>query len=153
MESEEARRANRALNKMSKLYREVKSRKLAALGLHPGQDVLLWVLAQEEEGMTVSQLAERLGIEPPTATRTLARMERRELFRRVPVPADRRQVRIVLTEQARGLVPGIEAAWDELAEETLGALAPEQREAVVEALEDANDRLRELVEESVLTEE
>nr|WP_156001723.1 MarR family transcriptional regulator [Streptomonospora sp. PA3] len=138
---------------MSKLYREVKSRKLAALGLHPGQDVLLWVLAQEEEGMTVSQLAERLGIEPPTATRTLARMERRELFRRVPVPADRRQVRIVLTEQARGLVPGIEAAWDELAEETLGALAPEQREAVVEALEDANDRLRELVEESVLTEE
>ncbi|QBI55500.1 MarR family winged helix-turn-helix transcriptional regulator [Streptomonospora litoralis] len=153
MESDESRRVNRALNKMSKLYREVKSRKLAALGLHPGQDVLLWLLAQEEDGMTVSQLAAQLGIESPTATRTLARMEKRELFRREPVPSDRRQVRIVLTEHARRLIPEIEAAWDELAEETLGGLSPEQRSAVVEALEDANDRLRDQVEESVLTEE
>ncbi|MFD0774202.1 MarR family winged helix-turn-helix transcriptional regulator [Streptomonospora algeriensis] len=144
---------NRALNKMSKLYREVKSRKLADLGLHPGQDVLLWLLAQQEDGMTVSQLAARLGIEPPTATRTLARLEKRELFRREPVPTDRRQVRIVLTEEARRLVPRIEAVWDELAEEILGGLPPEQREALVDVLEDANDRLREQVSDSVMTEE
>ncbi|GAA1760219.1 MULTISPECIES: MarR family transcriptional regulator [Streptomonospora] len=153
MESEEARRVNRALNKMGKLYREVKSRKLAELGLHPGQDVLLWLLAQEEGGMTVSQLAARLGIEPPTATRTLARLEKRELFRREPVPADRRQVRVVLTQEARRLVPRIEAVWDELAEEALGGLTRERREAVVEALEDAGDRLREQVAEAVLAEE
>ncbi|GAA4916855.1 MarR family winged helix-turn-helix transcriptional regulator [Streptomonospora salina] len=153
MESEEARRVNRALNKMSKLYREVKSRKLADLGLHPGQDVLLWLLAQQEGGTTVSQLAARLGIEPPTATRTLARLEKRELFRREPVPTDRRQVRIVLTEEARRLVPRIEAVWDELAEEILGGIPPEQREALVDALEDANDRLREQVSDSAMTEE
>ena len=57
----DALRLNRALNKMSKLYRAVKARKLAALGLHPGQVVVLWLLAQEPEGMTVSQLAARLG--------------------------------------------------------------------------------------------
>ncbi|MFB9798972.1 MarR family winged helix-turn-helix transcriptional regulator [Streptomonospora salina] len=138
---------------MSKLYREVKSRKLADLGLHPGQDVLLWLLAQQEGGTTVSQLAARLGIEPPTATRTLARLEKRELFRREPVPTDRRQVRIVLTEEARRLVPRIEAVWDELAEEILGGIPPEQREALVDALEDANDRLREQVSDSAMTEE
>jgi MarR family transcriptional regulator, transcriptional regulator for hemolysin len=59
---------SRALNKMSKLYRAAKARKLAALGLHPGQDILLWVLASADGGMTVSELASRLGIESPTAT-------------------------------------------------------------------------------------
>nr|WP_274614016.1 MarR family transcriptional regulator [Streptomonospora nanhaiensis] len=135
-------RVNRALTKTGKLYRAVRARKLAALDLHPGQDVLLWLLAEEEDGMTVSQLAARVGVEPPTATRSLARMEKRGLFRREPVPADRRQVRIVLTEEARRLLPAIEAAWVELADEVVGDLPPEQRAAVVAALEHANDRMR-----------
>jgi MarR family transcriptional regulator for hemolysin len=150
---DEVTRVNRALNKLAKLYRAVKARKLAALGLHPGQDVLLWVLAQERDGMTVSELAARLGVESPTATRSLARMEKGALFRREPVAGDRRQVRIVVTDEGRSLVPAIERAWAELADETLGPLPDRERTVVVEALEHANDRLRELVEESVLAEE
>jgi len=68
-------RVNRALNRMSKLYRAAKACKLTALGLHPGQDLLPWLLAQEREGTTVSQPAARLGVERPTATRSLARLE------------------------------------------------------------------------------
>jgi MarR family transcriptional regulator for hemolysin len=146
-------RVNRALNKMSKLYRAAKARKLAALGLHPGQDVLLWILAQEREGMTVSELAARLGIEPPTATRSLARLEGGGWFRRETVPTDRRQVRIVVTDAGHELVPGIERAWAELAEQAMGEASTEQREIALTALEQANDRLRGLVEEGVLAEE
>lgn len=151
----EAMRVNRALNKISKLYRAAKARKLAALGLHPGQDVLLWILAQEREGMTVSQLAARLGIEPPTVTRSLARLEGGGWFRREPVPADRRQVRIVVTDAGHRLVPAIERAWAELAEETMGPASDEEREIVLTALESANNRLRGLVGDSerVLAEE
>jgi MarR family transcriptional regulator for hemolysin len=149
----EVTRVNRALNKMAKLYRAVKARKLAALGLHPGQDVLLWVLAQERDGMTVSELAARLGVESPTATRSLARMEKSELFRREPVATDRRQVRIVVTDKGRSLVPAIERAWAELADVTMGPLSDRERAFVVEVLEHANDRLRELVEETVLADE
>jgi MarR family transcriptional regulator, transcriptional regulator for hemolysin len=153
VDAEEVTRVNRALNKMAKLYRAVKARKLATLGLHPGQDVLLWVLAQERDGMTVSELAARLGVESPTATRSLARMEKSALFRREPVATDRRQVRIVVTEEGRKLLPAIERAWAELADETMGPLSKHQRTFVVEALEHANDRLRELVEETVLADE
>ncbi|MFG1700638.1 MarR family winged helix-turn-helix transcriptional regulator [Nonomuraea sp. NPDC049309] len=152
MEVREAMRVNRALNKMSQLYRASKARKLAALGLHPGQDVLLWVLAQEPDGMTVSQLAARLGVEQPTATRSLARLETGGWFRREPVPADRRQVRIVVTESGHRLVPAIERVWTELAEETLGEVDEERRAIVLEAIEQANDRLRAKVGEEALAE-
>jgi MarR family transcriptional regulator, transcriptional regulator for hemolysin len=146
-------RVNRALNKMSKLYRAGKARKLAALGLHPGQDVLLWLLAQEPDGMTVSQLAVRLGVEQPTATRSLSRLEQGGWFRREPVPTDRRQVRIVVTDAGHKLVPGIERAWAELAEEALGKASTEHREITLSTLEHANDRLRGLVGDGVLAEE
>lgn len=153
MDASEAMRVNRALNKMSKLYRAAKGRKLAALGLHPGQDVLLWLLAQERDGLTVSELAARLGVEPPTATRSLARLEAGGWFRRESVPTDRRQVRVVVTDAGRELVPGIERAWADLAEQTLGETTAAQREIALTALERANDGLRDLVGEAVLAEE
>jgi MarR family transcriptional regulator for hemolysin len=152
VEAREVMRVNRALNKMSQLYRASKARKLAALGLHPGQDVLLWVLAQEPDGMTVSQLAARLGVEQPTATRSLARLETGGWFRREPVPTDRRQVRIVVTEAGHRLLPAIEGVWTELAEETLGEVDEERRAIVLDALEQANDRLRAKVGEEALAE-
>ncbi|GGL20096.1 hypothetical protein Sme01_37880 [Sphaerisporangium melleum] len=149
----EAMRINRALNKMSKLYRAAKARKLAALGLHPGQDVLLWILAQEPEGMTVSELAENLGIEPPTVTRSLTRLEGGGWFRREPVAMDRRQVRIVVTEAGHALVPRIERAWEELAEQAMGEVTAGEREVAISALERANDRLRRIAGEAALAEE
>jgi MarR family transcriptional regulator for hemolysin len=153
VESDEITRINRALNKTSKLYRAAKARRLAALGLHPGQDVLLWVLADAEDGMTVSELAARLGIEPPTATRSLARMEHAGLFRREPVPSDRRQVRIVMTEQGRKEIAAIGSVWAELADDMFGALPPRDRALVLDALEAANDRLIGLVGKSVLADD
>ncbi|MCP3803453.1 MarR family transcriptional regulator [Allokutzneria sp. A3M-2-11 16] len=150
MDLSEAMRVNRALNKMSKLYREAKTRRLAALGLHPGQDVLLWLLAGEAEGMTISRLAARLGIEPPTATRSVARLEGGGWFRREPVPGDRRQVRIVATEAGRALVPEIERVWAELAEDALGPVPAAGLDAFLNTLEEANDRLRALIGDEVL---
>jgi MarR family transcriptional regulator, transcriptional regulator for hemolysin len=148
MDLAEVTQINRALNKTAKLYRAAKALKLVALGLHPGQDVLLWVLAQADGGMTVSELAARLGVESPTATRSLARMEGTGSFRREPVAGDRRQVRIVMTERGRNFIPAIERAWAELADDTLGHLPTANRKLVVEALENANDRLRRLLGEA-----
>jgi MarR family transcriptional regulator, transcriptional regulator for hemolysin len=153
VDATEAMRVNRALNKMSKLYRAAKARRLAALGLHPGQDVLLWLLAQEPDGMTVSELAARLGVEPPTATRSLARLESGGWFRREPVATDRRQVRIVVTDAGHRLVPDIERAWAQLAEQVMGHASDDQRDIALTTLEQANDRLREVVGEAALAEE
>ena len=146
-------RVNRALNKMSQLYRAEKARRLAELSLHPGQDVLLWLLAQEPGGLTVSELAARLGVEPPTATRSLARLGGGGWFRREPVPHDRRQVRIVVTDAGRALLPEIERVWADLAELALGPVPAAHRDAALRVLEEANDRLRGVTGDGPLADE
>ena len=145
-------RVNRGLNRMSQLYRAAKARRLAALGLHPGQDVLLWWLAQEPDGMTVSELAARLGVEPPTATRSLSRLGAGGWFRREPVPGDRRQVRIVVTDAGRDLMPRIEQVWADLADQIMGSTTVAERAILLSVLERANDRLRADVGEEAMVE-
>lgn len=151
VKTEEVRRINRALNKTAKLYREAKARRLARLNLHPGQDVVLWVVAQSAHGVTVSEIAAYLGVEPPTVTRSLNRMENQGLFERLPNPNDRRQVRILVTRKGSALIAEVEAIWSDMAEKTLGHRSAEERAFVTEVLEEANARLREELGEDVLS--
>ena len=143
---------DRALSRMAQLYRAEKARRLSALELHPGQDVLLWLLAQEPSGLTVSELAARLGVEPPTATRSLSRLGGGGWFRREPVPGDRRQVRIVVTPAGRNALPAIEQVWSDLAELALGPLDPDRRDLALTVLEQASDHLRGTLGDSPLAE-
>lgn len=59
--------------------------------------LLLW----EEDGLTQRELGRRQRIEEPTAARTLHRMERDGLVRRLSDGGDRRRRRVVLTERGR----------------------------------------------------
>ncbi|GAB3156889.1 hypothetical protein GCM10027290_55880 [Micromonospora sonneratiae] len=129
---------NKALVKTAKLYRGAQAALLADLGLHPGQDVVLWTLGQEPTGLLVSEIAERLGIEQPTVTRTLARLEPGDWFTREPVPGDRRAVRIKLTEKGLAAVPQVEAVWRRLADTATTGLDPAERRQLVATL----DRVR-----------
>jgi MarR family transcriptional regulator for hemolysin len=141
MDLDEVTRTNKALVKVAKLYRGAQASLLAELGLHPGQDVLLWVLGQEPDGMLVSEIAQRLGIESPTATRSLARLEAGDWFVREPVPGDRRAVRIKLTSQGRDILPNVEAVWRELAGTATTGLAPAERAQLVALLDRVRDNL------------
>ena len=47
---------------------------LSALGLYPGQEMVLFQL-WNEEGLTQSQLADALCVEPPTVSKALQRLE------------------------------------------------------------------------------
>jgi MarR family transcriptional regulator, organic hydroperoxide resistance regulator len=81
---------------------------LAAHGVHPGQDLLLSALWREDGG-TQAELAARLGIEAPTVSRALERLERAGYVRR---EAGRgRSRRVYLTEAGRGLRQPVEQAW------------------------------------------
>jgi len=141
VEFAEVRRTNKALVKVAKLYRGAQAELLADLGLHPGQDVLLWILGEEPEGLLVSELAERLGIESPTVTRTLARLEPGGWFVREQVPGDRRAVRIRLTSQAQELLPRVEANWRTLASIATAGFGRGEREQLVSLLDRVRDNL------------
>lgn len=53
-----------------------------------------------QDGLTQSDMHKRIGIEQPTAVRTLDRMERDGFILRKPSPSDRRVMLIYLTEKA-----------------------------------------------------
>src|SRR5919199_6745200 len=74
--------------------------RLAPLGLHTGQERLLAVL-WEEEGLSQSELVERLSVQPPTVTTALQRLERGEFVYRELDAQNRRISRVYLTDKGR----------------------------------------------------
>lgn len=148
MELAEVLATNKAFVKVAKLYRGAQAELLSGLGLHPGQDVLLWTLGQRPDGMLVSELAGRLGVEQPTVTRSLGRLADGGWFVREPVPGDRRATRVRLTDKGRDAIPAIESAWRSLARTATTGLAPEQRTVLVDLLETVRVNLRSLATEA-----
>ncbi len=61
--------------------------------------VQLW----DKDGQTQAELYRKMGIEQPAAVRTLDRMERDQLIKRVRSKTDRRAVQIYLTPRAQKL--------------------------------------------------
>ncbi|MGC4807186.1 MarR family winged helix-turn-helix transcriptional regulator [Micromonospora sp. DT233] len=139
---------NKALVKVAKLYRSAQADALSGLALHPGQDVLLWMLGQEPQGMTISEIAARLGVEQPTVTRSLSRLDQGGWFVRESVPGDRRATRIQLTEKGLAVLPEIETAWRTLAETATAGMADTQRAGLVELLGRVRENLLTLADET-----
>lgn len=82
---------------------------VAALDLTGGQAA---ALREMGDSPTMRQLADRLGCEPSNVTFVVDRLERRDLLRRRPDPADRRTRRIVLTASGRRLRERVLVALD-----------------------------------------
>lgn len=105
------------------------SARFGALGIHPGQDRLLSEL-WAEDGLSQSELIDRLGVEPPTVTGTLQRLERDGFVRRAPDESNRRISRVFLTEAGRALEEPVRAALRKTEEELLAGLTRAEREAL-----------------------
>ncbi|MGN6497752.1 MAG: MarR family winged helix-turn-helix transcriptional regulator [Tsuneonella sp.] len=83
----------------------------ANAGLTPQQhQALLAIRARGEEGMLVGDLAERLMLKPHSASELVKRLVKHGLVERRPGSADRRQVRIALTDSARELLASLSAS-------------------------------------------
>jgi MarR family transcriptional regulator, organic hydroperoxide resistance regulator len=100
---------------------------LAPLGLHVGQEVLLSVLWSEDR-LPQAELAARLGIEAPTVTRALDRLQRAGLVERRRDVRDARVWRVCLTARGRGLRGAVEACWAAADADMLAGLGPEECE-------------------------
>jgi MarR family transcriptional regulator, organic hydroperoxide resistance regulator len=96
---------------------------LAAHGLHPGQDALL-VRLWQQPGLRQVDLAEQLGVEAPTITRMVHRLERGGLVERRRDPDDGRTLRIHPTPRARLLEVMVRRTWSDLDEQLIAALGP-----------------------------
>lgn len=114
---------------MLQIHKAHRSRAEAALnklGIHTGQEMLLLQLWLEE-GMPQSQLAACMGVEPPTTTKMLQRMEHAGLIERRPDPQDARISRVYLTERGRALEQPVLEVWKQLEAQTVVGLSPTEQ--------------------------
>ena len=114
------------LAQVGKAHRNAANVALQGVELHVGQEMVLFHLTNED-GLTQTQLAERMCIEAPTLTRMLQRMEREDIIKRLADSDDARVSRVYLTEHARSLQPRIQECWMDLEQQTLAGLTQEER--------------------------
>jgi DNA-binding MarR family transcriptional regulator len=115
-----------ALAKVCKAHRGHVGGLLAEVGLHPGQEMVLIEL-YEKDGLRGGELAERLGVEPPTITKMLRRLERCGLVERRQDPNDARSLRVYLTGEGRSLEGRVVRCWERVEERTLAGMSVEER--------------------------
>ncbi len=99
---------------------------LAEVGLHVGQEMVLIELWRDD-GLRGGELAERLGIEPPTVTKMLRRLERCGLVSRRQDPDDARSFRVYLTDEGRSLEGPVVRCWERVEEKTLAGMSAGER--------------------------
>jgi MarR family transcriptional regulator, organic hydroperoxide resistance regulator len=94
-------------------------------GLYPGQERILFLL-WEEEGLTLSKLAEKLEVQAPTITKMITRMESSGVLERRAAPWDSRTTQVFLTDKGKGLKQAVEKAYEKLERETAAGLSKKE---------------------------
>lgn len=121
------------LAQAARLWSQAVGRRLRELGVLPGQAAVLKLL-WEEDGRTQADLRRLAGVEQPTMAKTLQRMVRDGLVRRVADEADRRKTRIRLEPRAQELRAALGLAAQELEDTALAGFTGEERSALARLL-------------------
>jgi MarR family transcriptional regulator for hemolysin len=90
------------IKKTSHLYIRLANKYLKEVGVPHAYTLFLLQLWQED-GQSQSMLHKKIGIEQPTAVRTLDRMERDKFIQRKKSLEDRRVIKIMLTKKSKAL--------------------------------------------------
>lgn len=109
----------------ARLHRARSAQLLGEIGLFPGQEQVLTLLAEKER--TMGELAVSLRVRPPTASKTIARLTAQGLITRLGSNGDGRTVRVGLTEEGRRRAETVEAVWDALEAEAVAGLDAKDR--------------------------
>jgi len=100
---------------------------LEGIGLYRGQPPVLHAL-WEQEGLTQSELAERLNVSPATMTKMLQRMERAGFVLRMTDADDQRVSRVFLTEAGRSIKSSVESIFQTMETETFAGFTAQERD-------------------------
>lgn len=101
------------------------------LGITPAQSRLLRTVVHFGSPPRMADLAERLEVVPRAVTALVDGLEASGKVRRVPDPANRRVIRIEVTDEGRKALRALHGARRSAAQEILAPLTDEQREVLV----------------------
>ncbi|WP_269856230.1 MarR family winged helix-turn-helix transcriptional regulator [Streptomyces sp. RPT161] len=125
--------ADQLLQLTRRLHRRQKEH-LRPLGITPAMSRLLRTAAHSPEPLRMVDLAQRLDVVPRAVTSLVDGLEGYGMVRRMPDPANRRVVRVELTDNGRAALEQLRAARRAAAEELLAPLGPGQRRQLGELL-------------------
>jgi MarR family transcriptional regulator, organic hydroperoxide resistance regulator len=114
------------LVQVMKAHRHYAEVALNELGLHAGQEMILFQL-WDADGIAQSQIAECMCVELPTVTKMVQRMEAAGLVERRQDLEDARISRVFLTGQGRSLRESVAEVWRRLEEQTVAGLTDTER--------------------------
>lgn len=107
-------------------YRVRAGSQLARIGLHSGQESLLKALSADD-GMTMSDLAASLGVQPPTVTKMIGRLAAQDYVERRTSKGDGRQAEVFLTERGRRAIESIDKVWKRIEKSALDGIEDRDR--------------------------
>lgn len=116
----------RELVVVARRWRTRLDERLRPLSMGEARWSALYWLWQTPGGLSQTALAERAGVESPTLVRTLDLLCDAGLAERRAAPHDRRAKLVVLTPQAMPLIERLDAVADDLREEVMAELTPEE---------------------------
>lgn len=117
----------------SKLMRGAADDAMSRHGVRVGQNMVLEML-WDTDGLTPSELAERLQVSTPTVVKSATRMEATGLVARRRDETDRRLVRLFLTDRGRAVQTDIKAVRDELERRATATLTDDEQRHLISAL-------------------
>ena len=132
----------RALARAAMAHRGRAAELLAEIGLHPGQEFLLAALG-DHGSCAVGELADHLGVEQPTVTKMLRRLEPTGVVERSQDPDDGRRTLVSLTDEGWTRLAAAQERWDRLDRITTARLDDADEAALVRLL----DAVREALDE------
>ncbi len=116
-----------------KAHRTRTSELLSKFGVHVGQEMILGALWQGD-GLTMSELAERLEVQPPTISRMVQRMENSGLVERRSCGKDQRVSFVHVTEKGKALQGRVEEVWSALERQLTYGMTDGERTSFQELL-------------------
>ena len=114
------------LAQVCKLHRQRAENLLNTIGPHVGQEMFLTEL-RRKDGISQTELAEQLSLQPAMVTNSLRRMEREDIVERHDDSDDQRVSRVYLTGKGHGLEGPVEEKWGQLESEAFAGFSLEER--------------------------
>ena len=113
MNSEQELPLGRLLAHLCRLQATRADQLMEQIGLFHGQGMLLVILSNQD-GLTHSEIAEKLQISPSAATKVIKRLENLQYLQRQPDPADERISRVYLQPDGWAVIDRIHTAFNHI---------------------------------------
>jgi len=137
--------------RVCRAHRHLLRHTLSKTGLHRGQPPVLFALHQND-GLTHSELAQKLEVSPATITNMIKRMEGSGFVVRCRDDADQRVSRVYLTETGENILSELEAVMNGIEDKIFFGLGQEEQDTLRQLLDKIHDNLRQAVSQEVLNE-